>query len=218
MTARTFGYGAVLALLVASLGLSMVASSTEWTRALNTGLLGLAVLLGLSGLAGAARLRAVVVTVIAGSIAFAAALESSWRVVTNLLDTAFLVLLAFVLVARFRTDLVINAQSILAAVSVYLVIGMLYANFDLIVTLLTGQPFFAGASAAGGESQFVYFSFITLATVGYGDLTPGTGLARALAVSEALTGQLYLVTVIALVVSNLGRARVRPDAADHADR
>jgi hypothetical protein len=196
----------------------MVGASTAWTRVLNTCLLGLAVLLGLSGLTGATRLRAVAVTVITGSIALAATLESSLRVVTNLLDTAFLVLLAFVLVARFRTDLVINAQSILAAVSVYLVIGMLYANLDLIVSHLTAQPFFSGPAVVAGESKFVYFSFITLATVGYGDLTPGTGLARALAVSEALTGQLYLVTVIALVVSNLGRSRARPNAGDQANR
>ena len=49
-----------------------------------------------------------------------------------------------------------------------------------------------------------------LATVGYGDLTPGSGAAQALAVTEALTGQLYLVTVIALLVGSFGRARQRP--------
>jgi hypothetical protein len=50
----------------------------------------------------------------------------------------------------------------------------------------------------------MYFSFITLATVGYGDLVPALQLGRALAVLEGLTGQLYLVTVVALVVSRIG--------------
>jgi len=51
----------------------------------------------------------------------------------------------------------------------------------------------------------VYFAFITLATVGYGDLSPGTDIVRVLAMIEGLLGQLYLVTVIAVLVSNVGR-------------
>ena len=50
-------------------------------------------------------------------------------------------------------------------------------------------------------------SFITLATVGYGDLAPQGGIGRALAVTEGLTGQIYLVTAVAALVSNIGSAR-----------
>ncbi len=53
----------------------------------------------------------------------------------------------------------------------------------------------------------MYFSFITMATVGYGDLTAQGGLGRALAVTEGLFGQIYLVTAVAALVSNLGRRR-----------
>ena len=56
-------------------------------------------------------------------------------------------------------------------------------------------------------SQCLYFSFTTLTTVGYGDLTARTDLGHTLAVFEALIGQIYLVTVVSLIVSNLGRAR-----------
>ncbi len=56
-------------------------------------------------------------------------------------------------------------------------------------------------------SDFVYYSFVTLTTVGYGDLTASTGIGRMLSVTEALVGQLYLVTVVAILVSNLGRNR-----------
>jgi voltage-gated potassium channel Kch len=55
----------------------------------------------------------------------------------------------------------------------------------------------------------VYFSYVTLATVGYGDYTPAGDLGRTLVVGEALLGQLYLVTVVALLVSRLAR---RPSA------
>ena len=59
----------------------------------------------------------------------------------------------------------------------------------------------------GDSSDFVYFSFATLTTVGYGDLTAATDLGRSLAITEALIGQIYLVTVVALIVPNIGRAR-----------
>jgi hypothetical protein len=55
----------------------------------------------------------------------------------------------------------------------------------------------------------VYFSFTTLTTAGFGDLTARTDLGHTLTVFEALIGQIYLVTVVSLIVSNLGR-RGRP--------
>ena len=53
------------------------------------------------------------------------------------------------------------------------------------------------------NADFLYFSFITLTTVGYGDLTAADNLGRSVAVLEALTGQVYLVTIVALLVGNL---------------
>lgn len=55
--------------------------------------------------------------------------------------------------------------------------------------------------------EFVSFSFITQATVGYGDLSPDTDFGRMLAVTQALLGQVCLVTIVAALVSNLGRVR-----------
>ncbi|MFM7551963.1 MAG: potassium channel family protein, partial [Actinomycetota bacterium] len=66
---------------------------------------------------------------------------------------------------------------------------------------------------------FLYFSYITLATVGYGDFTAADAVGRLLAMLEGLVGQLYLVTVLALIVSNLGRQRnpAKERAAMRAD-
>ena len=55
----------------------------------------------------------------------------------------------------------------------------------------------------------LYFSFTTLTTVGYGDYTAASNLGHTLAMAEALIGQIYLVTVVAVIVSNLGRSRMR---------
>ena len=58
-----------------------------------------------------------------------------------------------------------------------------------------------------GRDDFIYFSYATLTTVGYGDLVAATNLGRSLAITEALLGQIYLVTVVALIVGNLRPAR-----------
>ena len=62
------------------------------------------------------------------------------------------------------------------------------------------------------SSDYVYFSFVTMTTVGYGDLTAAGTLARGCAVLEALLGQVYLVTIVAVLVSNLGVRGRRDDA------
>jgi voltage-gated potassium channel Kch len=67
---------------------------------------------------------------------------------------------------------------------------------------------FAELHDSNREDQ-LYFSFVTLTTVGYGDLTPAGGITRAFAVAEMLIGQIYLVTIVSLIVTNLGAARRR---------
>jgi hypothetical protein len=71
---------------------------------------------------------------------------------------------------------------------------------------ISGDPFFSGA-VDGDVSDFLYFSFSTLTTTGYGDLTAGTDLARSFSITEALIGQIYLVTVVAVIVANLRPSR-----------
>ena len=58
----------------------------------------------------------------------------------------------------------------------------------------------------------MYFSFTSLTTLGYGDFTARTNLGHTLSVSEALVGQIYLVTIVSLIVANLGRSRPAPQS------
>lgn len=94
----------------------------------------------------------------------------------------------------------VTAQTILGALSIYVLIGLIFANADLGFQLASGSPFFA-QSGHHGPADFSYFSFITMATVGYGDLTPATGLPRTSAVLEALSGQIFLVVLVARLVT-----------------
>jgi voltage-gated potassium channel Kch len=104
---------------------------------------------------------------------------------------------------------VIDLRTVLGAICVYVLIGMMWSFAFASAGTLDSAPFFAQQSHAT-VADYLYFSFVTLTTTGYGDLTAAHGLGRAMAVLEALIGQLYLVTVIALLVSNIGRrGRVR---------
>jgi hypothetical protein len=99
----------------------------------------------------------------------------------------------------------ISAPVLVGALCLYLLFGMLFA-FTWQALDRADAPFFAGGQPATA-SNCLYFSFITLATVGYGDLTARTPVGHTLAVLEALMGQIYLVTVVSLIIANLGRER-----------
>ena len=98
----------------------------------------------------------------------------------------------------------VRVEAVSGVLSLYMLLGMLFAFVYGAVDHLGGEPFFAGGTRAT-VAHCIYFSFVTLATVGYGDLVARTDLGHTLSVFEALTGQIYLVTVVSLIVSNLGR-------------
>jgi hypothetical protein len=121
--------------------------------------------------------------------------------------TALLVVAAPIAIIRGVVQRgVIDRRTILAALSVYVLAGMLWSFVELTIQAATSHPFFAQTDK-GTTSDFLYFSFITLTTVGYGDLTAVGGLERALAVLEAMFGQIYLVTVVAVLITNLKSTR-----------
>ncbi len=77
-----------------------------------------------------------------------------------------------------------------------------------LIALVSGEQFFAQLTMAPEDTpaiDYLYFSFVTITTTGYGDFTAATGIGRMTAVLEAIFGQLYLITVVALVVQNLGQ-------------
>ena len=110
----------------------------------------------------------------------------------------------------------VTTDAVVGALCVYLLLGLLFATIDAFYATAVG-PFFA-QSGPRQSGDYVYYSFITLCTVGYGDLTPGPPVARVLAMVEALIGQLYLVTVISLLVGNLGAQRMRARAGGSDER
>ena len=101
-----------------------------------------------------------------------------------------------------------TVQTIYCGLSIYLLIGLAFAVLFAAVEDISSQTFFAHGQP-GTPNDFLYFSLATLTTVGYGDLTAATDVGRAVAVTEALLGQFYLVTVLAVIVTNVSRRRIR---------
>ena len=93
----------------------------------------------------------------------------------------------------------VTTQTVLGALCIYVLIGLVFANSDYGLQLVSGHSFFA-QPGQHGPADFAYFSYITMTTVGYGDLSPATGLPRSYAVLEALMGQIFLVVLVARLV------------------
>jgi hypothetical protein len=114
---------------------------------------------------------------------------------------------------NLRASRAVRLEAVSGVLSLYIMIGLFFAFVYGAIDALDDEPFFAGGTSAT-VANCVYFSFVTLATVGYGDLTAAGDLGHTLCVFEALIGQIYLVTVVSLIVSNLGRR----EGSTHPDR
>jgi hypothetical protein len=120
-----------------------------------------------------------------------------------------LLLTAALIVRRVLAQPAVTLQSIFGALSAYLIIGLMFAAFYAAFDRLGFVPFFARHQPANTQT-FQYFSFTTLTTLGYGDFTAAGDGGRALAVIEALTGQVFLVTLVARLVAGFRRPAEQP--------
>jgi hypothetical protein len=121
--------------------------------------------------------------------------------------SGLLVVGAPVAIARSaRRHVEVTAQTVMAALSIYLLIGLFFVFLYRVMAVIDTGPFFK-SGIDGSLPDHVYFSFSTLTTAGFGDLTARGDIGRMASIVEALTGQLYLVTVVAVLVGNLSRDR-----------
>ena len=203
-------FGRVLLLLIATVFFSIAAPDEPWAW-LATAVV-LSVTLGIAMLASGARPKVVGAWLVVAGLGIGA---STFITITQAragggylaLITLLLTLVTMSAIARrLWLHAEINMLTVLGAVSIYVLLGLAFASVFAAIGALGSQPFFA-LQEDGTRSDYVYFSFITMETVGYGDLTPQGGLGRALAVTEGLVGQIYLITAVAALVGNLGRTR-----------
>jgi len=206
-------YAILLAAITATFAIEGIAEPGRWELTFLTGLLGATLLLSLT-IAQARRpiVRfAWALTIGAVSLDVILALAGHTDERTSRLLGALLVALAppaiiVGVIRRLRATQTVTVDAVIGVLCVYLLLGMFYSFVYGVVDRFGGDPFFAGGTAAS-VAHCMYFSFTTLSTVGYGDLTARTNLGHTLSVSEALLGQVYLVTVVSLIIANLGRRR-----------
>jgi hypothetical protein len=114
---------------------------------------------------------------------------------------ALLLLMAVIMVVRrVLAKREVSIQSIYGALSAYLITGLMFASIFAAVDYLGSSDFFASNEPANSQT-YQYFSFTTLTTLGYGDFTAAESGGRSIAVLEALTGQVFLATLVARLVS-----------------
>ncbi|MEI7621939.1 MAG: ion channel [Actinomycetes bacterium] len=120
---------------------------------------------------------------------------------------ALLIASAFPVVVRraFQHEQ-ISLNTLAAAITAYLLIGLFFASLYWCDSAFQHYLVFQETTDPSA-GDYIYFSFITLTTVGFGDFTPATQMARSLAIFEAILGQVFLVTAVARIVSLLGSQR-----------
>jgi hypothetical protein len=148
-------------------------------------------------------------------------------VLYNILPVIFLGYIFVVVLKTILLERNVSADHISGAFCGYLLIGVAFGHLASLVETLHPNSYSLAAELGpvpSGESRrvglFIYYSLVTLTTVGYGDITPRTHMARCLAVLEAILGQFYVAVIIsALVALNVSvAARKPPDRSSTSDQ
>jgi hypothetical protein len=219
-----FRYGIVLLLLLATFIVEASAYDGAWYRVVTVALDGLTLVAAFlaSGVnRHLMRIASVVaILAVAGAVVAAANDTASTGAVFAILSF-LLVIAAPVVIARAIIRRGVDIHTVLGALCIYVMLGMLWAFLYGSIGAAISEPFFAQTRTAS-SADYLYFSFVTLTTTGYGDFTAATGLGRAVAVLEALSGQLYLVTIVALLVARMAtsampRLRQQEDVASESE-
>jgi len=126
---------------------------------------------------------------------------------------AFALLLLVVLGQTFRAGPV-TLHRVLGGISAYLLLGVVWAEAYTLIEALQPGSFSGAVDAARGNRGWLYFSFVTLTTVGYGDILPVRPAARSLAMLEAVTGPLYMTVLLARLVSLAVTSRPGADSPE----
>jgi hypothetical protein len=209
-----FRYGAVFVIVLVLVVFLIVAPAANWARAV--GLLlevaALTIAVATSRVRPAVRRRRALLGGILAVIGTACVLAGVVPLaVLYMAGAVIAIAIPFELVGgllRLVRQEGVTLQAVAGALAIYLLVGLIFAWTVGFVAKVDSTPYFAQGTS-GTEGQRVYFSFTVLTTTGFGDLTAGTRVGRALAVVEELLGQLYLVTVIGLVVGNFTARRLR---------
>jgi hypothetical protein len=198
-------YGAMLIVLIAGYLLSAFITA-RWIEGLQVVLFSVVMVLALrSSSVSRSAVRVLLIVAVIGvpvffAISFSSATGDVGTGVANIWTGLVLLAAVVLIVRRVLAYGTVTLQSIFGAFSAYLIVGLMFASFFAAIYHFSGDHFFAHGQP-GNTQTFQYFSFTTLTTLGYGDFTAMESSGRAVAVLEALTGQIFLATLVARLVA-----------------
>jgi hypothetical protein len=200
-------YGLVLVLLLATLFVGIAAPVETWAQVVRDAIFATTVVVVYWTATSWRAFLVPRVLIPAGGLALVvlAALENprggaASAVLFALLAGGGTFIIARDLFHRRRVDV----QTVLGALSLYVLLAFVFAALFTLVARLASAPFFTRGDD-GSEADHLYFSVVTLTTTGYGDLAAAGGVGRALAALEIVIGNLYVVTVVAVLVTAVFR-------------
>ena len=204
-------YATLLVLLLANFVLLELVDDPRWGALGSTLLSSAALVVAISDPAAGQRLSRRQIASVAAAVVLAplVLLASSASAVglTYLLPVALLVTATLpVTLSRVLHHRRVTLDTVLGALCSYVLLGLLFAFAFIAIDALGDQPFFV-QPGEHRQSEFVYFSFVALTTLGFGDLSPAVGLPQALTALEALLGQVFLVTMVARLVTLWSRSQ-----------
>jgi hypothetical protein len=208
-----FRYPAVLVLMLAAVVFLIAAPTTDWSRAGAIGIEGLALVVAVATSRerkAVRRRRAAGIGIAMIAAVLVSGLAGTPRWFTALLALAVTAGVPVALargLLRLLRDQGVTLNAVAGSLAIYLAIGLIFAwVIGFVAQVSGGAPYFA-QHTSGTQGDKVYFSFTVLTTTGFGDFTPATPAGHSIAVIEMLTGQLYLVTVIGLLIGNFASRR-----------
>ena len=205
-------YGLVLVLILTTFVVAMTLPPQGWGgRLVAVAVAGLTAIIALTSsdvrpgrvrLAFAAALAAVLAAALAQAVSSDALLGIAF-----VIDALLLAVAAITILRRVVLTAQVDFRTILGAISVFTLLGLLFGFLFIALGRLVAGDVFAGVAHAQAR-DYLFFSYTTLTTTGYGNLVPAGDIGQILAVFEMLTGQVFLVTLVAGLVS-LWRPRAR---------
>ncbi|HEY7341586.1 MAG TPA: ion channel [Ktedonobacterales bacterium] len=207
-------FGMVLLLLILDYIAVSAITSNAWGRVVIVVLLGATLLFALRT-SHARRIWQIlaaiylVVSTLITVVSILAPSASDFSPETSLVAGLLLLITPVAISRRIVAHRFISTETVLGALCVYLLIGFSFSFIYSAIAYVSGTPFFAGQAQAT-SSNYLFFSYTTLTTVGYGDLVPAGSIGQTFAMLEALFGQIYLVIVVARLVSLWGQERPAP--------
>jgi len=198
-------YGTLLVLLLINFLMLELINDRRWGAIVSTLLAAVALVVAISDPDAGEKVSRTQATLIIACVALApiVLVVDSAQVIglAYLLPVALLVCATLpITILRVLKHQRVTSETVLGALCSYVLVGLFFAFTFLAVSEFRGTPFFV-QPGEHSQSEYLYFSFVVLTTLGFGDLSPTVGLPQALVAIEALIGQVFLVVLVARLVT-----------------